>query len=737
MQCSPSPVSFSSNGWTISEYKNLWDFFTVGTPPSKPVHSHSYYQAEKEWKVFLNPKKDAFYTVFQRATIALAKNGFSLSGKMRNEEDESSLSALNDPLRAKIIYFIYNSSPEEVIDTLLAAFSPEEAYEFGCPQGERYSVEEGRYVTQNGPSFTRMLSPLIYYQQGGAKKSGRKAIVKAELRRYLEGYQTRLEAQARIKEKMSEFFQGENFYLYRNAQDPLSDRLLLAPIPYKASCFRDTITWISGGTSASFIDTFCIHLSDMPASIPKGILLQHNLPIQGRTVDAGIFHPGGVNWAALSGYDLKYEHWRHVFHYTKADNFSLKEERKIILSLRLQNLYPNKLKNRDFADAEHARFDSEKTGPLLEIGAVFSESKMACSAKGKTDSSTCLGIEALTRAKIAVLRIAYFDARDRQKLLSHLQDLLEKMPPSFQDKSWKRYLPLVGKIVPDQCFSEVVPGTIVAGSIKANEIRFGVVESGGIENISVNFGGKVGSTERDFWDVVPISRGQLEVFRKDFEGFPKDDSSNFASLIGEAVPAYFYRDDSRFQPGAVCGVVMRKARHGVVSRNGEYVYMVVIDVRPESITFMRSSGRVYTLDRPYFRQVIPISSHQLEEDLLKYPPMANTELLEQKIEERLKSTRQRIEDSIKILQTTIPLKLTSEEEAFMTHSFPIIFGSTKEPKEKWLNGEVLLSGCQLLGPDIPVVYTDESHIDQVKTYIAAHMPQGLHIEVLPFSELPS
>ena len=54
--------------------------------------------------------------------------------------------------------------------------------------------------------------------------------------------------------------------------------------------------------------------------------------------------------------------------------------------------YPNKLKNREFANAESPRFDSEKTSPLLAIGAVFSESKMGLSAKAKTDSSTCLGI---------------------------------------------------------------------------------------------------------------------------------------------------------------------------------------------------------------------------------------------------------------------------------------------------------------------------------------------------------
>jgi hypothetical protein len=55
-------------------------------------------------------------------------------------------------------------------------------------------------------------------------------------------------------------------------------------------------------------------------------------------------------------------------------------------------LYPNKLKNWEFANAESHRFDAEKTDPLFFIGAVFSGSKMGFSAKAKTDSSACLGI---------------------------------------------------------------------------------------------------------------------------------------------------------------------------------------------------------------------------------------------------------------------------------------------------------------------------------------------------------
>lgn len=58
----------------------------------------------------------------------------------------------------------------------------------------------------------------------------------------------------------------------------------------------------------------------------------------------------------------------------------------------VSRLYTNETKNRNFANAESHRFDSEKTSPLLFIGNVFSESKMGFSAKAKTDSSSRLCI---------------------------------------------------------------------------------------------------------------------------------------------------------------------------------------------------------------------------------------------------------------------------------------------------------------------------------------------------------
>ena len=71
----------------------------------------------------------------------------------------------------------------------------------------------------------------------------------------------------------------------------------------------------------------------------------------------------------------------------------------------IAQLYPNKLKNRNFANADGSRFGLEKTSPLLDVGAVFSNSKMLPSAKAKTDSSTCLGIEAMFPKSNTPLRI--------------------------------------------------------------------------------------------------------------------------------------------------------------------------------------------------------------------------------------------------------------------------------------------------------------------------------------------
>ena len=115
----------------------------------------------------------------------------------------------------------------------------------------------------------------------------------------------------------------------------------------------------------------------------------------------------------------------------------------VLLLLYSFDIYPNKLKNRDFANAESPRFDSEKTSPLLDIGAVFSESKMGLSAKAKTDSSACLGITftsedeliSLLKEECKVSRSLVETALTRAKKIvasmQHVNQLLEKMSHSY------------------------------------------------------------------------------------------------------------------------------------------------------------------------------------------------------------------------------------------------------------------------------------------------------------------
>ena len=90
-------------------------------------------------------------------------------------------------------------------------------------------------------------------------------------------------------------------------------------------------------------------------------------------------------------------------------------------------IYSNKLKNWDFANAEHARFDSKKTCPLLDIETVFSGPKMACSAKGKTNSSACLGIT-IKRKFLSMLSAAVLSVFLVNTAFS--ADTISPLPPS-------------------------------------------------------------------------------------------------------------------------------------------------------------------------------------------------------------------------------------------------------------------------------------------------------------------
>ena len=99
------------------------------------------------------------------------------------------------------------------------------------------------------------------------------------------------------------------------------------------------------------------------------------------------------------------------------------------------NIYPNKLKNRNFDNADGGRFESEKTIPLLYVGVVFSDSKMPPSATSKTDSSTCLGIESPVEQKQTVGLI--------QTLLTELHQHTELLFQRFDCERFSEIVALV------------------------------------------------------------------------------------------------------------------------------------------------------------------------------------------------------------------------------------------------------------------------------------------------------
>ena len=109
--------------------------------------------------------------------------------------------------------------------------------------------------------------------------------------------------------------------------------------------------------------------------------------------------------------------------------------------------------------------------------------------------------------------------------------------------------------------------------------------------------------------------------------------------------------------------------------------------------------------------------------------------VEQHIEERMKSPTQKLLDIAEILRSVPPLELTSLEKEFIEQPFPIVWGSTsKEGEEGGCDSEERkLFGPQFLGEDIQVLLTQPQHMDEVRNYLNAFMPAGLHVEVLPIS----
>ncbi len=197
---------FNKRQITQTDEWDRWLGFDVGAPTSSATGISGYKDASRLWKVFLNPTRDNFYQVLDRVITAAQKEGISFEGKLVDDIlGKHGISDLDDPTEPKLLIYVTGKDEKEgrskfveMMKMLESEFSEEEMKSLAHVQGER-KRESGEIVQQWGPSFTRRHTNLIFYSHGGFEESGRKDHL----------------------DKLENYFQGENFYLYKNRIDPL------------------------------------------------------------------------------------------------------------------------------------------------------------------------------------------------------------------------------------------------------------------------------------------------------------------------------------------------------------------------------------------------------------------------------------------------------------------------------------------------------------------------------------
>jgi hypothetical protein len=198
----------SDFGFTIYR-DDSWIGFKKGEPPlNEPM---GYKNSRSLWKLFINPKSAHFLDAFHRCLIALSKFDdvcFKLwafnSGSRSFRRGQTVYENPNEP--KLIIYFQGKDSKNKLVmatKEIVSQFSKDELAAFGCDRGQR----DGYY--QWGPSFTRGVNKLMFYNQGGFEESERAKFCTS---------QDRWENQKSLMR--SSLFEGQNFHLYKGEIDP-------------------------------------------------------------------------------------------------------------------------------------------------------------------------------------------------------------------------------------------------------------------------------------------------------------------------------------------------------------------------------------------------------------------------------------------------------------------------------------------------------------------------------------
>lgn len=230
----PSPRSHGSKvlkalelGGAHSDDCQLWTQFWTHEGP-EPSDISGYLRSAHQWQVLLNPSREHFYSTISRAIFAVQRVTPHVCGVVVGMDiaRKSKLKILDDPCEPKLIFYLRGETEHDANHLLVLAvrglereFSADELTRLACPQGVRYRDDVGRCVPQWGPSFTRMRSPLLFYQQGDFK-SGRALIIQEELEKRNTGLQDQFTTYRNIRSRLSRFFTGEHYYRYVGTRDP-------------------------------------------------------------------------------------------------------------------------------------------------------------------------------------------------------------------------------------------------------------------------------------------------------------------------------------------------------------------------------------------------------------------------------------------------------------------------------------------------------------------------------------
>lgn len=714
-----------------AERHGYWISFYIGTPTIPAIDSYN--MAVHQWKVMVNPKREFFLGVLDRIVKALARAGIHCTGKLpyENCQRHSRLNILDDPCEPKIILYFFENEQSDADNLLVRAtaafegeFSEEERSTFACPSGHRYREDLCILVPQHGPSFTKMRSPLMFYQQGGYIESERKLIVQTELERRSEGLQTSSQTADRIDTLLRRFFKGENFYLHRANQDPLvcttattttattttttTTSLPVATmcserVPIFPSCVVPTprISWVTGSSSSSLVPIFRFHVGEGPGLIPTGILLRHNIaPLCGE-LSVGI-DCNGVNQQSLSGFSIDY--CKDIFRYAAGASPDLDSERRQIFALH------------------------ESTTDFL----------------------------LLQRAKIAALRIAALDRRGRNTILKHLKDIIETIPPLCGiEGGWQDYLSLLGKKVPQTAVPEkFVPSfgnIVVAPHTKDNCIGVLIGRDPFSGEIQVLFG-QCKTCEVSPDQVVPVGEQVLDKYLSQYPSDSQGFGEYFREYLQQGIGALRYQEACEHGAHAmnwekyaslvglpidVEALVPRAGQLvGISSGPEDYRYALVARVDPSSITVVGDPfGSTVQIGRPFNDSVIAISRQLIDRDRASYPLMFDPECLIKKIHFFMMGPRERFEEMYFLLQKR-RWKLTSLEKKFIYNPFPIVWGSFTKGPTPFSTGTVheqTLFGTQRLGVDIQVVFTENARVHEVEDYFKEQMPKTLTVQVAALS----